>query len=57
MFLPVLYILENEIHVVLNCCIYDDLRESLVRKTLECVPHFYSLSDENKFVFDFAVLH
>ena len=42
-------VLENEIHVVIffclfvfNCCTYDDLRVSLVRKPFECVPHFLS---------------
>ena len=47
---PICYVLENEIHVILNCQVYGDLREQLLSKAMNYIPKFYSLSDENKFV-------
>lgn len=48
---PFCDVLENEMHVIINCNIYDDLREQLFSKAVHCEPRFYSMSDENKFVF------
>ena len=46
--------IENEIHSILNCHVYDDLRINLLGKALEIVPHLNSLSDEQKLVVLFS---
>ena len=47
---PFCNILENEMHVVMNCRVYDDLREPLLYKAANCNPTFNSLSEVNQFV-------
>lgn len=54
---PFCNVVENELHVILNCRMYDDLRETLYVKAQECAPHFNSMSDGNKFVFLFSNHH
>ena len=51
---PFCNVLENEMHVILSCQVYDDLREPLLTKALNCEPNFYSLSEENQFVLLFS---
>ena len=51
---PFCNILENEMHVVMNCRVYDDLREPLLSKAANCNPTFNSLSEVNQFVFLFS---
>ena len=41
-------LVENEIHVLIHCHLYEDLRETLFNEALECEPHFHSMSDEQK---------
>ena len=47
---PFCNVMGNEMHVILNCQVYDDLREPLLAKALNCEPNVYSLSEENQFV-------
>ena len=37
-------LVENEIHVLIPCHLYGDLRETLFKESLECEPHFHSMS-------------
>ena len=46
--------MENEMHVILSCQGYDDIREPLVTKALNCETNFYSPSEENQFVLLFS---
>ena len=41
-------------HVILNCNVYDDLRESLISKAINCEPNFNSMPDVNKFMLVFS---
>ena len=51
---PFCNLVENEIHVLIHCHLYEDLREALFKKALECEPHFHSMSDEQKLVVLFS---
>ena len=51
---PFCNVLENEIHVILNCKVYDDLRGALLAQAINFDPNFDSMSLENKFVFLFS---
>ena len=51
---PFFNVLENEMHVILSCQVYDDLWEPLLTKALNCEPNFYSLSEKNQFVLLFS---
>ena len=51
---PFCNVLENEMHVIMNCRVYDDLREPLLAKAVNCNPTFNSLSEVNQFVFLFS---
>ena len=51
---PFCYLVENEIHVLLHCQLHEDPRETLIKKALECMPHFHSILDEQKFVVLFS---
>ena len=46
--------LENELHAILNCNMYEDLRDALFKKASECSLDFDSMSDEEKFMFLFS---
>ena len=46
-------VLEN---AIINCRVYEDLRNTLFRKASECTFNFDGLSDEQKFVFLFSNL-
>ncbi len=47
-------IVENELHVILNCEIYKDIRESLFNKALSQNPEFRNMPDCDKFSFLFS---
>ena len=51
---PFCNLVENEIHVLIHCHLYEDLRETLFKKALECELHFHSMSDEQKLVVLFS---
>ena len=51
---PFCNVMENEMHVILSCQVYDDLREPLLAKALNCEPNFYSLSEENQLILLFS---
>ena len=40
---PFCNLVENEIHVLIHCHLYEDLRETIFKKALECEPHFHSM--------------
>ena len=41
-------------HAILNCRIYEDLRETLFQKASDISHRFDSMSDEDKFIFLFS---
>ena len=41
-------------HVIMNCRVYDDLREPLLAKAVHCNHTFNSQSEVNQFVFLFS---
>jgi ssDNA-specific exonuclease RecJ len=45
--------IEDEKHVLLDCPLYADLRESLFNEVKRSSVHFNSLSDEDKFIYLF----
>ena len=51
---PFCNVLENEIHAIINCRVYEDLRDTLFRKASECTFNFDALSDEQKCVVLFS---
>ena len=51
---PFCNVLENEIHEILNCKVYDDLRDALLAQAINFDPNFDPLSLENKFEFLFS---
>ena len=51
---PFCNVLENEMDVIMNCRVYDDLREPLLAKAVNCNPTFSSLFEVNQFVFIFS---
>lgn len=46
--------IENELHVILYCPIYNDIRQVLFAKAYACNFNFYSLSDYDKYCFLFS---
>ena len=51
---PFCNVVENEMHAILNCNTYEDLRDALFKKASECSLDFDSMSDEEKFMFLFS---
>ena len=47
-------IVENELHVMLKCDLYRDIREKLFDKAIEQNQNFYSMPDCDKFAFLFS---
>jgi hypothetical protein len=45
------HIVEDELHVLLHCPMYKDLRVLLVHEAAYVCPNFYSLIDDNKLCF------
>jgi len=45
---------ESELHVLINCKLYSDLRDTLFAKALSQNPHFMNLPDCDKFAFLFS---
>ena len=45
------YAVENEIHFLLECPFYDDLRRKLFQRAILCNPDFDALNFTNKFIF------
>ena len=41
-------------HTILNCNMYEDLRDALFKKASECSLDFDCMSDEDKFMFLFS---
>ena len=48
---PFCNVLENKMHVIMNCRVYDDLKEPLLAKDFHFNSTFNSLSEVNQFVF------
>ena len=51
---PFCSVVENEMHAILKCHVYEDLRDTLFKNATEVLDQFDSLSDEDKFVFLFS---
>ena len=47
-------IVEDEIHVILKCPLYVDLRQIMIHEALHFNEHFNLLSDNEKFIFLFS---
>ena len=45
---------ENEFHVLLNCSVYQDLREALFAKASLVCPDFSELSNSDKYIVLFS---
>ncbi len=45
---------ENELHVILECQIYNDLRDSLLSKAIVCNSEFPNLSKKDQFTMLFS---
>ncbi len=45
---------ETEMHVMLDCDMYDDFRTELYSKAINIVPDFLNLSDNEKFIILFS---
>ncbi len=46
--------MESEVHVIVNCTLYNDIREPLFRKASVIEPTFITLTDVEKLTFLFS---
>ena len=52
---PFCNVMENEMHVILSCQVYGDLREILLAKALNCEPNFIHCRRKTSLYFYFQV--